>query len=189
MSIYRRFEMTLKQNGFQSVKDYESSLDGNHYKQEQVRICRTIRNYIEHENQSFVEATDNMISFIESEIVSMDNNQIPVKKKMISVKNAIRETDLIVVAADFMTKKNESLIPVFDSNDFAVGAICYHDIVKLIASGDFTKARKVSLIQTQHKFGFVKDWTPMNQLVPLLEGHKKIYLVLNDSKKVVGWIV
>ena len=108
MNLYRRFEAVLRKSGFQSVKDYESSLENNHFKQEQVKICRLIRNYIEHESATFVEATDNMISFLENETVSFDESELPVKKKMIPVKYAIRDTDLIVVAADFMTKRKQT---------------------------------------------------------------------------------
>lgn len=189
MNLYRRFEATLKKAGFQSVKDYETSLENDHFKQEQIRICRLIRNYIEHESASFVEASDNMMSFLEKEIVVFDEAETPVKKKMIPVKYAIRDTDLIVVAADFMIKRKQDIIPIFNKDDFAIGTLSYEDIVKLLAAGDFTKARKVSVAQAAHKFGFVKEDVPMKAVRLMIEGHQKVHLVLNDSKKVVGWIV
>jgi predicted transcriptional regulator len=189
MDIYRRFESAVKKNGFLSIKAYEESFFDDKFKQEQIRICRLIRNYIEHERTDFVEATDNMISFLEKETVALDESEMPVKRKMISIKNAIRDTDLIVIAADFMAKKKVDLIPVFDKSDFAAGALSSSDIVKYIASGDFTKAKKVSTVQVAHKFGFINEDAPMKQVRPMLTEHKKIYLVLNDSKKVVGWII
>ena len=189
MDLYRRFEAAVRGRGFGSVKEYEESLTNDQSKQSQIRICRMIRNYIEHENADFVEASDNMISFLEKETMELDENETPVKKKMITIKSAIRDTDLIVIAADFLTKKKANVIPIFDKNDFAIGVLSNADIVKYIASGDFTKAKKVSVVQTAHKFGFINESMPMKQVRPLLEGHKKVYLVLNDSKKVVGWIV
>ena len=189
MELYRRLEGLVKTNGFASVRAYEESLSENHSKQEQIRICRMIRNYIEHESADFVEASDNMISFLEKELMELDENETPVRKKMIPVKNAIRDTDLLVIAADFMAKRKTHIIPIFDKSDFAVGALSDSDIVRYIASGDFTKAKKVSVVQAAHKFGFINESAPMRQVRPLLEGHKKVYLVLNDAKKVVGWIV
>jgi predicted transcriptional regulator len=189
MNLYRRFEAVLKKSGFASVKDYEISLENDHTKQEQVRICRLIRNYIEHESATFVEASDNMMAFIEKEVVAFDESEMPVKKKMIPVKYAIRDTDLLVVAADFMTKRNQSIIPVFNKDDFAIGTLSYEDIVRLLAAGDFSKAKKVSVAQVAHKFGFLKEGSPMNKVAPLLKEHDKVYLVLNDTKKVIGWIV
>jgi predicted transcriptional regulator len=189
MEIYRRFDACLKRNGFDSVKVYEESLTNDQFKQGQVRICRMIRNYIEHENSDFVEASDNMISFLEKITMEIDENETPVKKKMIPIKYGIKDTDLILVAADFMIKRKAQLIPIFDKTDYAIGAITQSDIVRCIAAGDFTKAKKVSAILTAPKFGFVKDWMTMKQVRPMLEGHDKIYLVLNDAKKVVGWIV
>ena len=189
MDIYRRFEAAVRAKGFGSVKEYEDALTNDQFRQSQIRICRLIRNYIEHENADFVEASDNMINFLEKETMELDESETPVKRKMMSIKNAIRDTDLIVVAADFMTKKKADMIPVFDKGDFAIGVLSNAEIVKYIASGDFTKAKKVSVVQTQHKFGFINESTPMKQVRPMLNGHKKVYLVLNDAKKVIGWIV
>lgn len=188
MDLYRRLETAVKAKGYNSVKEYEESIINDQPKQGKMKICRTIRNYIEHENSAFVEASDNMIAFIEKEVGELDAKFLPVKKKMISIKYAIHESDLIVIAADFITKRKLSIIPVFDNNDFATGVISMSDVVKCVASGAFSKAKKVSMIQNTHKFGFLKEDTPMSEVMPLLENQNKIYLVLNDNKKVVGWI-
>ena len=191
LEIYRRFEAAVRKQGYGSVKEYEESLTDESLaaKQGQIRMCRMIRNYIEHENAAFVEASDRMIAFLEEETTKMDESETPVRKKMIALKYATRETDLIVVAADFMGKRNAEVIPIFDKNDFAIGVVGQSSIVKYIASGDFTKAKKVSAIVEPHKFGFIKEGTPMKQVHQLIGEHDKVYLVLNDSKKVVGWIV
>lgn len=188
MDIYRRFEAAVRGKGFGSVKEYEESIE-DQFRQGQIRICRMIRNYIEHENADFVEASENMMVFLEKEAMELDEQETPVKKKMLSIRSAIRETDLLIIAADFLSKKKANIIPIFDKNDFAIGAISNADIVKYIASGDFTKAKKVSAVLTAHKFGFINESTPMRQVRPLLEGHNRVYLILNDSKKVIGWIV
>ena len=187
--LYRRFELAVRKKGFLSIKEYEDSLESDQFKQGQIRICRIIRNYIEHENQDFVEASDNMISFLEKLTGELDDEEIPVKKKMISIRNAVRDSDLLVVAADFMIKKKANLIPVFDQKDFAVGTLSYEEIVRCVSSGNFTKAKKVASVQTTHKFGFINESTPMKQVYPIIKEHKKVFLILNDSKKVVGWIV
>ena len=189
MDIYRRFEAAVRMKGFATVKEYEESFVEDQFKQGQIRICRMIRNYIEHENAEFVEASENMINFLEKETMELDEQETPVKKKMIPIRNAIRETDLLIIAADFLTKKKANIIPIFDKNDFAIGTLSNADIVKYIASGDFTKAKKVSVVLAPHKFGFIKESMPMKQVRPMLDGHNKVYLVLNESKKVVGWIV
>ena len=189
LEIYRRFESVLKADGkYFTVKDYEDSLEKDKIKQNKIRMCRLIRNYIEHENHTFLEATDEMIAFLEKEMILIDESEVPVKKKMVPVKSAIRDTDLIVVAADYMTKKKYDTIPIFDKTDFSVGVLTYESIVKYIASGDFSKAKKTAVIVAKHKFGFIKEDTSMKEVRKLLDG-KKVFLVLNDSKKVVGWII
>ena len=190
LDLYRRMESAIKSSGkYNSVKEYEDSLETNSEKQNKLRMCRMMRNYMEHENITFVEASDAMIEFVEKLSIDFDEENIPVKKKMFNVKNSIQETDLIVVAADYMTKKKLDTIPIFNKDDFSIGVITYESIVKYLAAGDFTKAKKVSAVLSKHQFGFVNENAPMSQVRPLLSEHKKVYLVLNDSKKVVGWII
>ena len=189
LEMYRRFESVLKSQGlYFTVKDYEDSLENDKAKQNKIRMCRMIRNYLEHENQTFLEATDEMISFLEKEIIEMDEQEVPVKKKMISLKNSHKEGDLIVVVADNMLKKKYSMVPIFDSADYAKGVLTYEAIVKYVASGDFTKAKKAVAAMTPHKFGFVNENTAMKEVRKQLTG-QKVFLVLNDSRKVVGWII
>lgn len=191
LEAYRRFEAVVRKCGYGSVKEYEESLTNEEQSAQQgkLRMCRLIRNYIEHENGAFVEASDQMIAFIEAEATKLDESETPIKKKMIALKYAIKDTDLIVVAADFITKRNAAVVPVFDKNDFAIGVVSQSGIVGYIASGDFTKAKKVTAILEQHKFGFINEHIPMRQVIPAIEKHDKVYLVLNDSKKVIGWII
>lgn len=190
LDTYRRMEAAIKASGkYSSVKEYEDSLEDDSERQGELRICRMMRNYMEHENITFLEASDQMIEFVENLAIEFNEENVPVKKKMIGIRNAIRDTDLIVVAADYMTKKKTSVIPIFNKDDFSVGILTYENIVKYIASGDFTKAKKVSAVVSKHKFGFINENVPINQVRQLLKGHNKVYLILNDNKKVVGWIV
>ena len=57
MELYRKFESLIRTAGYESVKAYEDSLSEDSKKQGKIRMCRVIRNYIEHEDQAFVEAT------------------------------------------------------------------------------------------------------------------------------------
>ena len=188
IDAYRRFESALRKIE-QTVKQYEDSLTSDLEKQGKIRMCRLIRNYIEHENSAFVEASENMIDFLIDEATKFDESETPVKKNMIAVRYGVKETDLVVVAADFMTKRNVDLIPVFDDKEYATGVISRSDIVSYVAAGQYSKVKKVSAINRPHKFGFLNENAPMRQVRPLLEKHDKVYLVLNDSKRVIGWVV
>lgn len=183
-------EAAIKASGkFENVRDYEDSLENDKTKQASLRFCRMARNHIVHENADFFEVSDKMIEFVEDLSVEFNEENIPVKKKMFSMRNAIKDTDLLVVAADFMTKKKQHIIPVFDKTDYSIGVLTYENIVKYIAAGDFTKAKKVAAVTNKHKFGFIKDDTPMSKVRVLTEKHDRVYLILNDNKKIVGWII
>lgn len=187
IDIYRRLEYLLLSLGYGGVKGYEDSLNEDRAKQGQLRICRTVRNYIEHESAVFVFASDKMIAFLESELSALDEGETPVKKKMIGINNAIHDDDLVVTAAAFMNKRKTEVIPVFDKNNFAVGLLTTQNIMQCLANGSYTKSRKVGAIKSTCKFSFITDSQPMKQVRPLLDG-KTVFLVLNSDKKVIGWI-
>jgi len=190
IEIYRRFEVAVRKYVGCTVKDYEDILEQDPERQGKIRICRLIRNYIEHENSAFVFASYEMISFLEKETCLLDDAETPVKKKMIPIRYAIRDNDLIIVAADFLTKRNAPMVPIFGSkNNYAIGLVSQSDIVKCVAAGEFSKPKKVASILIPHRFGFFQSDTPMKTVSPLIASHQKIYLVLNEERDVVGWIV
>ena len=186
MELYRKFKSLIRTAGYESVKAYEDSLSEDSKKQGKVRMCRVIRNYIEHEDQAFVEATPEMINFIQGEIYLIDEQELPVKKKM--MKTFIAENDPIMVAAAFMEKHKLSIIPVMNDKGFVSSAISAMSIMKIIASGDYSKTKKVNAIQSKYKFSFINENDSIKSIRPYLNG-TRIYLVLNDNKKIVGWLI
>lgn len=186
MELYRKFESLIRTAGYESVKAYEDSLSEDSKKQGKVRMCRVIRNYIEHEDQAFVEATPKMINFIQGEIYLIDEQELPVKKKM--MKTFIAENDPIMVAAAFIEKHKLNIIPVMNDKGFVSSAVSAMNIMKIIASGDYSKTKKVNAIQSKYKFSFINENDSIKSIRPYLNG-TRIYLVLNDNKKIVGWLI
>ena len=186
MELYRKFESLIRTAGYESVKAYEDSLSEDSKKQGKVRMCRVIRNYIEHEDQAFIEATTEMINFIQGEIYLIDEQELLVKKRM--MKTFIAENDPIMVAAAFMEKTKLNIIPVMNDKGFVSSAISAMNIMKIIASGDYSKTKKVNAIQSKYKFSFINENDSIKSIRPYLNG-TRIYLVLNDNKKIVGWLI
>lgn len=187
LATYRELETLLRKNGFESVKAFEDSLNDDTVRQGHVRICRVMRNYMEHEDISFIEASDKMISFLQKEALRLDDGLVPVKKKMIPISNGIRDSDPIIVGVSFMTKKQLDTIPIFDKTGFAIGVMTEKGVMACVASGDYSKARKISSIVSNYKFAFVNESTPFREVLPYLE-EKKIVLVMNNDKKILGWL-
>ena len=189
MEAYRNFEVVLKKQNM-TPKDYEDSIaDKNTEKAAKIRLCRTIRNYLTHENTVFVTASQSMIDFIVQETASLDTAEMPVKKKMVKLTDSVHENDLITSALSFMLRKKLTKAPVFNEENYAIGTFSFADLANLVAGGNFTKAKKVSSASTAVKFSFIAETMPMSEVRTMVEQKpEEIFLVINAKSKIVGWI-
>lgn len=188
LDIYKKFELAVRNTYNCTIKEYEDTITDN-IKQEKIRISRLIRNYLSHQDMKFIEVTQEMIDFIQKELIALDEGEIPVCKKMFSIKNSPKENDLLTTTCNWMSKKKINASPVFNEKDFATGVVTQNEILKLVASGNFNKTKKTLIVTASYKFKFLSDTTPMKKVLPLIEAHNQIYLILNQSNKVVGWIL
>lgn len=189
LDLYRRFEASVRNKYNCSVKEYEDTLQDTPDKQDKIRMIRMIRNYLSHNDMKFVEASPEMISLLQKELILLDDGEVPVSKKMFSVKSSPIETSLLTTTCDWLSKKKLTMCPVFNEKDFAVGVVSQNDIIRFVASGNFNKTKKTSVVVSKYKFKFLSDSTPMKNVIPLIEQHNQIYLILNKSNNVIGWIV
>lgn len=189
LDIYKKFESAVRVTRGCTVKEYEDTFDNDPTKQEKIRISRMMRNYLSHQDMKFIEVTQDMIDFIQNELIQLDEGELPVKKKMISTRITPKETELLTTTCDWMSKKKIAATPIFNEKDFAVGVITQNDIVKFVASGNFNKTKKTSVIVSPYKFKFLSETTPMKTVYPMIEKHDQIYLILSQANKVIGWIL
>ena len=189
LDVYKKFEAAIRTIYNCTVKEYEDSLCNDSLKQEKIRMSRMMMNYLSHQDMKFVEATQDMVDFIQEELIKLDEGELPVKKKMISIRTTPKETELLTTTCDWMSKKKVIATPVFNEKDFAVGVVTQNDIVKFVASGNFNKTKKTNVIVTAYKFKFLSETMPMKTVYPLIEKHDQIYLILSQANKVIGWIL
>lgn len=189
LDVYKKFEFAVRNVYNCTVKEYEDMLVNESSRQEKIRMSRLTRNYLSHQDMKFVEATQDMVDFIQEELIKLDEGELPVKKKMISVRVTPKETELLTTTCDWMSKKKIVATPIFNDKDFAVGVLTQNDIVKFIASGNFNKTKKTNVIVSPYKFKFLSETTPMKTVYPMIEKHDQIYLILSQANKVIGWIL
>ena len=188
MEAYRNFEVVLKKQNM-TPKDYEDSIAENAEKAAKIRLCRTVRNYITHENTVFVTASHPMIDLLVQETANLDTAELPVKKKMVKLTDSIHDTDLITSALSFMLRKNLTKAPVFNEENYAIGTFSFTDLATLVAGGNFTKAKKVSSASSAVKFNFLAETTPMSEVRTMLDQKpEEIFLIISAKSKIVGWI-
>ena len=189
MEAYRNFEIVLKKQNM-TPKDYEDNLTNtNPEKSAKIRICRTVRNYLTHENTIFVTASQPMIDLLAQETALLDSAETPVKKKMVKLTDSIHDTDLITSALSFMLRKKLTKVPVFNEENYAIGTFSFVDLATLVSAGNFTKAKKVSSACVSVKFNFIAETMPMSEVYTLTEQKpEEIFLVVNAKSKIVGWV-
>ena len=186
MEAYRNFEVVLKKQNL-TPKEYEDSIsEKDTEKAAKIRLCRTIRNYLTHENTVFVTASQSMIDFVVQETATLDTAEMPVKKKMVKLTDSVHENDLITSALSFMLRKKLTTAPVFNEENYAIGTFSFADLANLVASGNFTKAKKVSSASTVVKFNFIAETMPMSEVRTTVEQKpEEIFLVINAKSKIV----
>lgn len=189
IEAYCNFETVLKKQNM-TPKDYEDSFaDTNPEKASKMRLCRTIRNYITHENSMFVTASQPMIDFLTQETAILDTAATPAKKKMVNLTDSVHDTDLITSALSFMLRKKLTKVPVFNEENYAIGTFSFTDLATLVSAGNFTKAKKVSSASSTVKFNFISESAPMSEVRPMVDNKPdEIFLVISTKSKVLGWI-
>lgn len=189
MEAYRNFEVVLKKQNI-TPKDYEDSIaDSNAEKAAKIRLCRTVRNYLTHENTVFVTASQPMIDMLVQETALLDTAEMPVKKKMVKLTDSIHDSDLITSALSFMLRKKLTKVPVFNDENYAIGTFSFTDLATIVAAGNFTKAKKIAAANSTVKFNFIAENAPMSEVRTIVDNKPdEIFLIINAKSKVVGWI-
>lgn len=192
---YRLLEGILreKKNG-QTIKEYEDELVEKNKDEyaSKLRLCRTIRNYISHEKDGsqFVAIAPKMNEFIRTIIEDLDDEQMQVGKKMISITKCLIEDDLVSNACDMLKKKKIDSIPFFDKNGNFVGVFSNKSLQNAIILGKISKATKLKNILEECKYT-KKDYVVISKKDTLQTAREYIrdglsVLVESDEKQIVG---
>lgn len=136
---YKSVESSLRSKGI-DVKEYEDTLNTDDA--QRLRLCRTLRNYISHneDGKTFVEISSDMLNFIEK--LDIDINKDALKIKDIMEKKALITEDATFIEASKSLDKF-SILVIVDSNKEFVGLFTDKQLRKMISDGKTTKACKV----------------------------------------------
>lgn len=103
LTAYKQLESELKCED-KTVMDYENSLEG--IDQEKMKVCRIMRNYIAHNDVTFLTPSNEQIKFLDTQVSNILKSANTVKSEMKKIK-LVKETELI-----------KNLIPIIDKNGF-----------------------------------------------------------------------
>lgn len=116
---YKKLEELLKQSqGFHdSIFELETSYN-NSKEGEKLKLCRLVRNYLQHNTDVFIEPTEEMIKFLDSEIFEIESKFLRVKDQYIRSK-AISEDLTFKEAILLLNTKN--FLPVVNKDNLVIG--------------------------------------------------------------------
>ena len=83
LDAFRALDTELKSDGT-TVLDYENSLET--AEQEKMKVCRIMRNYMSHNDTTFVVATNDQIKFLNEQIDNIKRKAHTVKDEMKRIK-------------------------------------------------------------------------------------------------------
>lgn len=89
LDAFRALDTELKSDG-STVLDYENSLDT--LGQERLKVCRIMRNYMAHNDTTFLATTNEQIKFLEEQVTE-------IRKKAHTVKDEMKRVKLIKATA------------------------------------------------------------------------------------------
>ena len=83
LDAFRALDSELKLNNT-TVLDYENSLDT--LEQERMKVCRIMRNYMAHNDKSFITASNEQIKFLDNQVTEIRKKSHTVKDEMKRIK-------------------------------------------------------------------------------------------------------
>lgn len=116
---YKKLEELLKQSQcfpdsiFELETSYNNSKEG-----EKLKLCRLVRNYLQHNTDVFIEPTEEMIKFLDSEIFEIESKFLRIKDQYTRAK-AISEDLTFKEAILLLNTKN--FLPVVNKDNLVIG--------------------------------------------------------------------
>ncbi len=110
LDSYRALDIELKSEG-KTVLDYENTLESTEL--EKLKVCRIMRNYMSHNDMTFLEATNEQIKFIDSQVDYLRSLSHTVKDEMKRIK-LVKSTEWIKNIIPLVDKNK--IIPIETSN-------------------------------------------------------------------------
>lgn len=112
LDAFRALDTELKTDG-KTVLDYENSLDT--LEQERLKVCRIMRNYMAHNDTTFLSTTTDQVKFLETQVQNIRKSAHTVKDEMKRVKliKTGTITDFAVLLDKFPIVPVESKLGIF----------------------------------------------------------------------------
>ena len=165
LDAFRALDTELKSDG-RSVMDYENSLGTGSLEQEKLKVCRIMRNYMAHNDTTFLAATQEQIKFLDEQVAEIRKLAHTVKDEMKRVK-AVKPTEPIkniIAAIDKFP-----ILPI--DNKTGIYLVDKDILIHNLAAG----AKKITIPARLPKYNYVSKTDRMDNI------GKGTYIVTDDG--------
>ena len=116
---YKKLEELLRQSQESPDSIFELETNYNNSKEaEKLKLCRLVRNYLQHNTDDFIEPSEEMIKFLDSEVNAIESKFLRVKDQYTRAK-AISEDLTFKEAILLLNTKN--FLPVVSKDNLVIG--------------------------------------------------------------------
>lgn len=204
ITTYKNIEILIKQHyeipdNISPIKYYEDVICKDNQINSKLRLCRNIRNYIQHEEDynSFITISlemqkflDKLYSYLLNESDTVEKNKISLSKSLRVVSPSIKLIEAVSKMKAIAGKKKSNTLVVMENNK-PIGIFDSDCINNAILDG--AKIRQCNILnymkkitsKNKQKIQYVNKHTLYNDMIPLLnDGY--IIFVMDDDNKICG---
>ena len=181
---YKELEGILRNSdAHQTILQYEETLLPDDM--ERLRICRQIRNYIQHHEDglSFLTATNSMIAFIENLIKSENAKKECVKDRLYRLSPLLISDTLSDIIQKFSKTKRDWL-PITDENGVFVNIIDAKNLITILA--EYKTSTKLKKVLSENKLKNSIETYTLEKEIPLENYYNKNIIVIGSNNKYLG---
>lgn len=164
LDSYKQLEAELKFSNM-SVLDYENSIQDN----EKLRVCRIMRNYLSHNDTTFIAPTAEQVKFIDKTIVDLRKAAHTVKDEMKRTKT-VKANELIKNILPIIDKVNYVPVETADGIYLVDKAKVIHELV--LGNKKLTIPKRLPKYKTTNKNERIENLT------------NDVYIVYDNDKYV-----
>lgn len=180
INTYKTLENLLREKSPDtSVLEYENTLPA--AEGDKLRICRQLRNYIQHheDGEVFISISDNMIKFLKLLITQIESEEKKVIDRVYRL-GAIELGEKLINVVERFSKTKREWLPVVDNNGMFLGILSYYSVFNaILAAGKLNSKLDDKMVIKKLKEFTIDDGT--SSLKSVLGKESSVIIVKNDK--------
>ena len=148
-----------------------------------LRICRQMRNFIQHNDENFLTSSQEQEEFLAQMISEVTGEKRLAKDHMKRIMTPLTEKDNHLAALTMLSKRKEEWVPIVDKSGVIKNAVSYETIGTSLAKGATLKSPLSADTVKKTKFRIAKADDLFVDLDP------GVHFIIDDDEKLKGIVI